>query len=134
MQNDTGDVDGEPTKKQIPAKVMWYFPIIPPLKRLFRNRAHAKLMRWHKEERKQDQMRHPADGSQWRNMDREFPDFDNNARNIRFGLIMDGMNLFGEWGSSHNTWRVTLCMFNLPSWLCMKQKYIMMLVLIQGPK
>jgi hypothetical protein len=50
-QNDTGDVNTEPAKKQIPAKVMWYFPI-PCLKCLFRNRAHAKLMRWHKEERK----------------------------------------------------------------------------------
>ena len=51
-----------------------------------------------------------------------------------FGLSTDGMNPFGEWGSSHSTWPVTLCMFNLPSWLCMKRKYMMMPVLIQGPK
>ena len=44
------------------------------------------------------------------------------------------MNRFGEWGSSHSTWPVTLCMFNLPSWLCLKQKYMMMHVLIQGTK
>ena len=44
------------------------------------------------------------------------------------------MNPFDEWGSSHSTWHVTLCMFNLTSWLCMKRKYMMMLVLIQGPK
>jgi hypothetical protein len=70
MQNHPGDVDGEPARKKVPAKVMWYFPIIPRLKRLFRNKSNVKLMRWHKEERKQDQlMRHPADGSQWRNMD-----------------------------------------------------------------
>jgi hypothetical protein len=25
-------------------------------------------------------------------------------------------------------------MFNLPSWMCLKQKFIMMSVLIQGPK
>ena len=63
-QNDPGDVDGETVKKKVPAKVMWYFPIIPCLKRLFRNIDHAKLMRWHKEERKKDQMlRHPTDGS-----------------------------------------------------------------------
>ena len=31
-------------------------------------------------------------------MDREFPDFDNNPRNIRFGLSTDGINPFGEWG------------------------------------
>jgi hypothetical protein len=79
-------------------------------------------------------LRHPADGLKWRNIDEEFLDFDNDARNIRFGLSMDGMNPFGEWGSNHSTWHVTLCMFNLPSWLCMKRKYIMMPVLIQGPK
>jgi hypothetical protein len=63
-QNDTGDVGRETAKKKIPAKVIWYFPIVPRLKRLFRNKAHAKLMQWHKGERKQDQMlRHPADGS-----------------------------------------------------------------------
>src|SRR5579883_1994389 len=27
-----GDVEGEPKKKRVPAKVMWYFPVIPRLK------------------------------------------------------------------------------------------------------
>jgi len=67
-------------------------------------------------------------------VDREFSDFDNDLRNIRFDLSTDVMNTFGEWGSSHSTWPVTLCMFNIPSWLCMKQKYMMMPVLIHGPK
>jgi len=67
-------------------------------------------------------------------MDRVVLDFDNDPRNIRFGSSTDGMNLFGEWGSSHSTWPVALCIFNLPSWLCMKQKYMMMPVLIQSPK
>jgi hypothetical protein len=63
-QNNPSDVDGEPAKKKVPTMVMWYFPIIPRLKRLFRNKTNPKLMQWHKEERKQDQMmRHPADGS-----------------------------------------------------------------------
>jgi hypothetical protein len=79
-------------------------------------------------------LRHPADRSQWRNVDREFLDFAKDARNIRFGLSTDGMNHFGEWASGHNTWPVTLCMFNLPSGLCLKRKYIMMPMLIQGPK
>ena len=67
-------------------------------------------------------------------MDRQFPNFDSDPRNIRFGLSTDGMNPFGEWESSHSTWPVTLCMFNLSSWLCMKRKYILMPALIQGPK
>ncbi|XP_039824836.1 uncharacterized protein LOC120696054, partial [Panicum virgatum] len=94
-KDDPGDVEGEPPRKRVPAKVMWYLPIIPRLKRLFRNKDNAKLMRWHKEERKKDSMlRHPADGSQWRKIDRTYPKFDLDARNIRFGLSTDGMNPF----------------------------------------
>src|SRR4051794_11525680 len=124
-----------PPRKRFPAKVMWYAPIIPRLKRLFRNKEHAKLLRWHKEDRKSDgELRHTADGTQWRKIDRWFKDFAADARNIRFALSTDGMNPFGEQSSSHSTWPVTLCIYNLPPWLCMKRKFIMMPVLIQGPK
>nr|ABF97873.1 transposon protein, putative, CACTA, En/Spm sub-class [Oryza sativa Japonica Group] len=62
-RDDPGEVDGQLTKKRIPAKVMWYFPIIPRLRRLFRNKGNARMIRWHAEERQQDGMlRHPADG------------------------------------------------------------------------
>nr|CAE01994.2 OSJNBb0033G08.10 [Oryza sativa Japonica Group] len=92
-RDDPGEVDGQLTKKRIPAKVMWYFPIIPWLRRLFRNKGNARMMRWHAKERQQDGMlRHPADGSPWRNIDRKFKDFGKDARNIWFGLSMDGMN------------------------------------------
>jgi hypothetical protein len=65
-RDDLGNVEGEERpKKKIPAKVIWYAPIIPCLKRLFRSKDHAKLLRWHKEDRKVDNMlRHPADRSQ----------------------------------------------------------------------
>ena len=133
-KDDTGDIDGEPPRKRVPAKVMWYAPIIPRLKRLFRNKEHAKLLRWHKEDRKKDGMlRHPADGRQWRKIERDFPDFTGDARNLWFGLSTDGMNPFGEQSCSHSTWLVTLCIYNLPLWLCMKRKFILMSVLIQGP-
>ncbi|WVZ90291.1 hypothetical protein U9M48_036601 [Paspalum notatum var. saurae] len=133
-RDDPGDVEREPPKKRVPAKVMWYFPIIPHLRHLLRNKKHAKIIRWHKEENKQDDtLRHPADGSQWRKIDRTYPDFAKDARNIRFGLSTDGMNPFNEM-SSHSTWPVTLCMYNLPPWLCVKRKFIMMPALIQGPK
>jgi hypothetical protein len=79
-------------------------------------------------------LRHPADGSQWRKIDREFPEFTEEARNLRPGLSIDGMNPFGEQSCRHSTWPVTLRIYNLPPWLCMKRKFIMMPVLIQGPK
>src|SRR4051812_4893672 len=110
-RDDPGDVEGEPPRKKVPTKVMWYAPIIPRLKRVFTNKEHAKLLRWHMEDRKKDEMlRHPADGSQWRKIKRKFPDFAGDARNLWFGLSTDDMNPFG------------------------KRKFIMMPVLIQGPR
>src|SRR3954463_11733669 len=70
-RDDSGDVEGERPRKRVVAKVMWYAPIIPRLKRLFRNKEHAQLLRWHKEDRKKEgNLRHPADGSQWRKIER----------------------------------------------------------------
>ena len=86
-RDDPGDVEGQRTGKRVHAKVMWYDPIIPRLKRLFRNKEHAKLMRWHKEDRKKDgKLRAPADGSQWRKIERKWSDFTDDPRNVWFGL------------------------------------------------
>jgi hypothetical protein len=79
---------------------MWYGARIPQFKRLFRNKEHAKLLRWHKEDSKKDAMlRHPADGSRWRKIERDFPNFADDAMKLRFGLSTYGMNLFGSRGA-----------------------------------
>jgi hypothetical protein len=83
---------------------------------------------------KDDKLRHPADGRQCTKIKREFLDFAGDTRNLWFGLSTDGMNNFGEQSCSHSTWPVTLCIYNHPPWLCMKRKFIMMPVLIQGSK
>jgi len=59
-------------------------------------------------------LRHPADGLQWRKIDRKYKEFTAEVRNIRFALSTDGMNPFGDMSNSHSTWPVTLCMYNLP--------------------
>jgi hypothetical protein len=43
-RDDPGEVEGERPRKRVPAKVIWYSPIIPCFKRLFRYKDHAKLM------------------------------------------------------------------------------------------
>ena len=43
-RDDPEGVEGKGTRNRVPAKVMWYAPVIPRLKRLFRNKEHAKLM------------------------------------------------------------------------------------------
>ncbi|RDY04194.1 hypothetical protein CR513_12124, partial [Mucuna pruriens] len=45
-------------------------------------------------------------------------------RNYRIGLAIDGMNLYGNLSSKHSSWLVMLVIYNLPPWLCMKHKYI----------
>ena len=129
------ELNSDVTKNGPPAKLLWYLPIIPRLRKLYSNPKDAKLLRWHAEERKKDgKMRHVADSPQWKNIDKEFDEFGSEIRNIRFGLSSDGINPFRSLSTRHSTWPVLLCIYNLPPWLCMKRKYIMMSLLIQGPK
>ncbi|XP_052730448.1 uncharacterized protein LOC128195809 [Vigna angularis] len=118
-----------------PAKVLWYLPLVPRLKRLFSNSNDAKLMRWHADGRIKDgNLRHPADAMQWKNFDSMFPNFCKDSRNIRFGLATDGMNPYGNLSSKHSSWPVMLVIYNLPPWLCMKRKYVMLSLMISGPR
>ncbi|GJZ93180.1 uncharacterized protein Tco_0665245 [Tanacetum coccineum] len=134
-KKEPAEIDDDVTKNGPPAKLLWYFPIIPRLKRLFENKKEAKLLRWHFDQRKDDgKLRHVADSPQWRKINNKFPEFAKEIRNIRFGLSSDGINPFGNMSSRYSTWPVLLCMYNLPPWLCMKRKYIMMSLLISGPK
>ena len=122
-------------KKKSPAKVIWYLPIIPRFRRLFMNPKDAKLLRWHEDSRKKDnKLRHPADGPEWRNINRKFPFFEDEPGNLRLGLCTDGMYPYGNMSSRHSTWPVMLCVYNLPPWRCMKRKYMMMSLLISRPK
>jgi hypothetical protein len=92
------------------------------------------MMCWNKERVPDDKISDPVDGSQWRLIDRDFLEFMEDAGKIWFGLSTDGFNPFSEFSSGHSIWPVTLCMFNLPPWMCMKRKFIMMPIIIQGPK
>jgi hypothetical protein len=115
--------------------VLWYLPIIPRFKRLFANANDAKNLRWHALERECDgQLRHPADSLQWKKVDDLYPDFGNEARNLRLGLATDGMNPYGNLSSIHSSWPVLLIIYNLSPSICMKRKYIMLSMMISGPR
>src|SRR3954462_14629258 len=132
--------------KKVPRKVVWYFPITPRLQRYFVDPEEAKPMTWHADRKKlkeddpnpdpekEDMLRHPSDGSQWTALDLEYPDFGKEPRNLRIGVSADGVNPFGVQSSTHSTWPVFVCIYNLPPWKCMKKKYITMCMLVQGPK
>jgi hypothetical protein len=44
------------------------------------------------------------------------------------------MDPFGENRTVHRIWPVILAMYNLPTWLCHKRKYLILSILIQGSK
>jgi hypothetical protein len=66
--------------------------------------------------------------------DFQYPEFSAESRNIRFALSTDGMNPFGEKRTVHSIWPVILVMYNISTWLCHKRRYLILSILIQGPK
>ncbi|XP_020257510.1 uncharacterized protein LOC109834036 isoform X2 [Asparagus officinalis] len=123
----------EITQKKIPAKVLRHFPLAPRLRRLYMNKETAKNMRWHKEDRVDDgKLRHPADAVAWKHVDKIYPRFAEDCRNVRLGLSSDGFNPFGVMSSGWSTWPVVLMPYNLPPLLCMKQPFMILSLLIPG--
>ncbi|XP_074326589.1 uncharacterized protein LOC141664531 [Apium graveolens] len=118
-----------------PAKVMWYFPIIPRFKRMFKSPDTAEQLIWDSKQLSNDgQMRHPDDSPSWRNIDYRWPSFASDPRNLRLALGADGINPFNNVLSNrYSCWPVVLVAYNLPPWLCMKRKFIMLSILIPGP-
>ena len=92
-------------------------------------------MRWHKEGLVEDgKIRHPANSMAWKHVDQQFEDFALDPCNVRLGLASDGFNPFGVLNVTYTTWPVILIPYNLPPWLCLKQSFWMMSMLIPGPK
>jgi hypothetical protein len=103
---------------------------------VFSNPRDAELVRWHSNKHRENdnEIQHPADGSQWKIFDLQHPLFATESRNIRFALSTDGMNPFVENRVVHITWLIILEMYNILTWLSHKRKYIMFSILIHGPK
>jgi len=95
----------------------------------------AKDMRWHKDGCLDDgNLRHPTDSILWKEFDKEHVHFAQDSRNVRLGLASDGFNPFGNMSTSYSIWPVVLVPYNLPSWRCMKDPYMIMSLLIPRPK
>ncbi|GJS91045.1 pyruvate kinase [Tanacetum coccineum] len=104
--------DSNTPGKKVPKKVLRYFPIIPRLQRLYKSSHTAKEMTWHVTGKCTE------------------PE----PRNVRLGLAADGFNPFGNLSQAYSMWPVILTTYNLPLWLCMKESFFMLTLLIPGPK
>ena len=119
--------------KKISAKVLRHFPLIPRLQRLFMSSNTASYMTWHAQDHAtNDLMRHPVDSLSRKTFDALHPTFPSEHRNVKLGLSSDGFNPFSSMSIAYNTWPVVLIPYNLPPWMCMKQQFFMLSLLILG--
>lgn len=68
----------------------------------------------------------------WQTLDHQDPEFAKDCRNVRLGLASVEFNQFRNMNPSHSTRPVVLVPYNLPPWMCMKQPYFMLSLLILG--
>ncbi|GJV26133.1 hypothetical protein Tco_1378828 [Tanacetum coccineum] len=122
--------------KKVPKKVLRYFSIIPRLQHLYKSSHTTNEMTWHATGKctEPGKMQHPVDSRAWKNFDTRYPKFTAEPRNVRLGLATDGFNPFGNLSQSYSMWPVILTTYNLPPRLCMKESYLMLTLLIPGPK
>jgi len=63
-----------------------------------------------------------------------FPEFGSDPRNLRLRLAIDGMNPYDNLSSKHSLWPVLVIIYNFLYWLCMQRKYMMLYMMISGPR
>lgn len=118
LKNSGVNDDDAVSRKGPPIKVMWFLPIITRFKREFDNVNVAKNIIRHIYKRKCDEkIRHIYlyiyDSLQWMKIHLLFLDFGVEPRNIRLGLVTNGMNPFGNLNTNHTSWFVLLIIYNL---------------------
>ncbi|XP_021314043.1 uncharacterized protein LOC110434408 [Sorghum bicolor] len=121
---------------KVPRKVLRYLPITDRLQRLYAHEGTAKLMRSHKESHvaRSTKMLHPCHGKAWKQFDDDFPDFAEDARNVRLGFATDGFTPYKLNAASYSCWPVFWVPYDLPPGVCMKPEYIFLAMVIPGPE
>ncbi|GJS13409.1 putative transposon, En/Spm-like protein [Tanacetum coccineum] len=67
----------------------------------------------------------------WHTIDEKFLEITEDPRNLRLRISADGVDI-NTGNRHHSVWPVLTVIYNLPPWLYMKRKFIMLSVLISG--
>ena len=102
---------------------------------MFHSSKIAKYLTWNAQEREFDgKMCHPLDSPSWKLIDHIWVDFSAEPRNLRLAILADGINPHSSLSSRHSCWPVIMIIYNLPPWLCMKRKFMLLSLLILSPR
>ena len=96
----------EEGKKNVPAKVLRHFPLIPRLQRLLMSAKTAGSMKWHQMAPRSEEgkMSHLRDSPAWKYFDKRHSTFSSDPCNVRLDLASDGFGPFKvATGASHST-------------------------------
>jgi hypothetical protein len=130
--------DGDSVTTKVAVKQLRYMPITPRLKRLYLSEETVKQMRWHKEGKCDSEepniMSHPADTEAWEALHRFDREFAWDPRSVRLGLSMDGFQPHSEVSSLYFCWPVFIMPYNMPPNKCLKQGFVLLVLVILGPK
>ena len=119
--------------KKVPCKVLHYIPIIPCLQWLFRCKNIMQFMDYHAQNISQDDIIWiPIDGSTFRDMEENWPQFKEQPHNLRISLVADVPNPFAEMRFAYSVWHIFLINNNIHLCLSIKMEYIMLLMIILG--
>ena len=91
---------------------------------------------WHEEKSPRDKNvnRHLVDAQAWKEFDAKHKWFVDEPHNVRLGLASDGFNPFSDMSNAYSMWPIMVVLYNFPSWMCMKQPFIFISMLIPGLK
>lgn len=115
---------------------MHYFPLTPRIQSIYRSPTLARLMTHHYDHASKDGvMRIPSDSKAWKHMTKKYPlHLGNRLGNVFLGFATDGVNPWGNNGTSHSTWPIMLVNLNIPPWLAIKASHIILSAIIPGTK
>ena len=74
------------------------------------------------------------DSPSWKLVDHRWPEFSSEPRNLILAISADGIIPHSSLSSKHGCWHVLMIIYDLPPWLYMKRKFMMLSLLILGPR
>ena len=95
----------------------------------------AENLTWHENKRIRDgKLHHLANSLAWQLIDKKWPNFAQELRNLRLALSSDEINSHSTFSMTYSYWPVTLITFNRLLWLCIQRKLMILSLLISSPK
>ena len=121
--------------ESIPTRVIRHFPLITQLLCMFRSPTISDLLRFHSDHPNTDAgvMKSILDSLAWKHIDRGVDvAFGGEARNLRLGMALHGVNPFPHTTTTNSTWPVIMFLYNLLPNLVTKFFLIQVYILISG--